>query len=507
MPEQLIASPAPGIRRRPRGGDPSGRSEKSRTTAAWAAVASGVIVVGVAWVVSTGMRPSYDAFGWLVWGRQVLHWNLNTDGAPSWKPLTFLFTLPYALAGANPQLWLWMITSSAGALAGGVFGARIAFWLTGPFPRRRWARWAAAAFAGIGVLGINGYSEQVLIANSDPIVVTLCLAAIDSHLRGRRRLAFALVVLASLGRPEGWAFAGLYALWAWRAVPSMRVLVTAGVVLIPLSWFTVPALTSHSWFISGDLALNSATVIHGNKILGVIDRLRSLYEPPMQLAVAVALALAVVRRDREWLGLAAAAGLWVAIEIAFAYHGWSAVPRYLIEPASVLVVLAGAGVGRVLAWEPRSAGAPSGGLPGTALARRVLRWTPAAVVAMLVVALVPAARTRVRVAQGELRAAHHANLELTRLEAVIATDDGAAAIKACGQPVTLVGYQSELAWAVGLNVGNVGYRPGRSIDQGIPIVIFKPHDDGWQVRPIHMLAADTSRCDRLRTNSELGSSG
>ena len=110
-------------------------------------------MVGVAWVVSTGMRPSYDAFGWLVWGRQVLHWNLNTDGAPSWKPLTFLFTLPYALAGANPQMWLWMITSSAGALAGGVFAARIAFWLTGPFPRRRWARWAAAAFAGIGVFG------------------------------------------------------------------------------------------------------------------------------------------------------------------------------------------------------------------------------------------------------------------------------------------------------------------------------------------------------------------
>ena len=75
-------------------------------------------MVGVAWVVWTGMRPSYDAFGWLVWGHQVLHWDLNTDGAPSCKPLTFLFTLPYALAGANPQMWLWMITSTVGALAG-----------------------------------------------------------------------------------------------------------------------------------------------------------------------------------------------------------------------------------------------------------------------------------------------------------------------------------------------------------------------------------------------------
>jgi hypothetical protein len=126
----------------------------------------------------------------------------------------------------------------------------------------------------------------------------------------------------------------------------MRVMATVGLLLIPLAWFTVPALTSHSWLISGDLALNSATVIHGNKILGVIDRLRSLYELPMQLAVAFALGLAAVRRDRQWLGLAAAAaGLWVAIEIVFAYHGWSAVARYLLEPAAVLVVLAGAAVG------------------------------------------------------------------------------------------------------------------------------------------------------------------
>ncbi|MGP0049853.1 MAG: hypothetical protein ACLPZR_13525, partial [Solirubrobacteraceae bacterium] len=428
----------------------------------------------------------------------------NTDGAPSWKPLTFLFTLPYALAGANPQMWLWMITSTVGALAGGVFATRIAFRLTGPCPGRRWAPWAAGAFAGIGVLGLAGYSELVLIANSDPIVVTLCLAAIESHLRGRRRLTFALLVLASLGRPEAWAFAGLYGLWALRRAPAMRVMVAAGVVLIPAAWFVVPALTSHSWLISGDLALNSANVIHGNKIVGVIDRLRSLYELPMQLAVAVALALAAVRRDREWLGLAAAAGLWVVIEIAFAYHGWSAVARYLLEPAAVLVVLAGAATGRVLAWEPRRPGAPGSALPGSALARGVLRWAPAAVVAILVVALVPAARSRVRVTRGELHAAHHANLELTRLEAVIATDGGAAAIKACGQPVTLVGYQSEVAWAIGLNVGNVGYRPGRSIDQGIPIVVLKPHDDGWQVRPYNMPAADASRCDRLRTDSAFG---
>ena len=357
------------------------------------------------------MRPSYDAFGWLVWGRQTLHWDLNTDGAPSWKPLAFLFTLPYALAGGGPQLWLWMITSTTAALAGSVFGARIAFRLTGDCPRRPWAPFIAALFGAVAVLGINGYSEQVLIANSDPMVVTLCLAAIDSHLVGRRRLAFGLLVLVSLGRPEGWALTGLYAVWAWRAVPSMRVLIAGGVALVLVAWFSVPAITSHSWFTAGDLALNSPNAIHGSKILGVIGRLRGLYALPMQLAVLVALVVATVRRDRVWLGLAGAAGLWVVIEIAFAYDGWSAVPRYLMEPAAVLVVLAAGAVGRVLAFEPRRGG--------------VVRWAPGVVVLVLIAALVPSARSRARVAHAEFHASHHSAAMLTRLEAVIARDGGA----------------------------------------------------------------------------------
>jgi hypothetical protein len=459
----------------------------------WIAVAGCVLVVAVAWVVLTRMRPAYDAFGWLGWGRQVLRWNLNTDGAPSWKPLTFLFTLPYALAGANPQMWLWMITSTAAALGGAVFGARIAYRLTGPCPERPWAPLAAGAFAGVGVLGLGGYSQLVLNANSDPMVVTLCLAAIDCHLSGRFRLAFASLVLVSLGRPEGWAFAGLYAIWAWRADPSMRILAVAGVVLIPVAWFVVPGITSHSWFISGDLALNSANVIHGNKIVGVIDRLRSLYELPMQLAVLCALVLAAVRRDRLSLTLAGSAFLWAAIEIAFAYHGWSAVPRYLIEPGAVLVVVAGGAVGSVLAYEPSDRWRP-----------RTLRWILVVPVLALVVALIPAARSRARLAHAEIHSGHNTALELSRLEAVIRQDGGATRIRRCGQPVTLLGYQSELAWAIGLNVGNVGFRPGKSIAEGLPIVLFNPHDDGWQVRPIDMLAADAVRCDALNTDSQLG---
>ena len=107
---------------------------------------------------------------------------------------------------------------------------------------------------------------------------------------------------------------------------------------------------------------------------------------------------------------------------------------------------------------------------------------------------------------GELHAARHARLEFKRLEAVVRELGGAARIKRCGQPVTLVGKQSEVAWAVGLNVGNVGYRIGAAIDQDVPIVVLKPHDDGWQVRPIHATAAMSATCGELKADSAMGPS-
>ena len=54
-------------------------------------------------------RPGFDPYGWLVWGQQTLTGTLDTNAAPSWKPLPYLFTVPYALVG-HYQLWLWMIT-------------------------------------------------------------------------------------------------------------------------------------------------------------------------------------------------------------------------------------------------------------------------------------------------------------------------------------------------------------------------------------------------------------
>lgn len=460
------------------------RAAGGRHSLAWLLTTLVLVGLALAIVLGTNMRPDYDGFGWLVWGKQVLHWNLNTDGAPSWKPLSFMFTLPYALAG-HTQLYLWMVTAVGGALASSVFAARVAYALTGPSQARRWARWIAGAFGGAAVLGLATYSRLLLIANSDPLIVTLLLAAIDAHLCRHRRLAFWLLVLASLGRPEVWPFTGLYALWMARGSLRTAPVSLIGLVLIPAAWFVIPALTSHSWFIAGDLALHQKTAIHGSKILGVISRLRSLYELPMQIAVLCSIAIALWRRDRAVLTLAGSALLWVVIEIGFAFHGWSAVNRYLIEPAAVLVVVAAVGVGRVLS-ESRP---------------RWLAWGgPAAVVALLVALVPTTVRPRADQARVDLDNARKHSTQVTRLEAVVKKLGGPAAIKSCGQPNTLVGFQSTLAWVVGLNVGNVGFRPGVAIRDGKPIVMIKQHNLGWQVRVYNMPPARAARCRLLRTD-------
>ena len=489
--------------KRTRSGASRGWRRPLAVAGSWLLVGALVALAGYEFYRWTGARPSYDAFGWMVWGRQVvLHWSsFNTDGAPSWKPLTFLLTLPYALFG-HTQLTLWTATSSAAALASGVFAARSAFRLTGLASRPLLARWPAliaGTFAGVGVLGLRGLPHQMLIATSDPMVVTLCLAALDAHLSRRPRLAFAMLVLAALGRPEVWTFAGAYAVWCWRAVRGSRILVAGGVLLIPAGWFVIPALTSHSWFISGDLALGFRDQIYGNKIVGVFDRFTSLYELPMQLAALGAIVLAVVRRDRTWLALTAAAALWVAIEIAFAYHGWPASQRYLMEPAAVCIVLAGAAVGQLLDFAARGAAAHL--LPAL-LTRQsfgewVLRAGALSLVAVLALSLAPVVRARVRLWRGEIHHAKIVAVPIDQLEHAVAFAGGPTLIRYCGQPVTFVGFQSTLAWNLDMNVGNVGYKAGREIHSRRPIVFFAPFNGGWLVRPLHTRRRKQLACRRV----------
>ena len=252
----------------------------------WMFVAIGIVALAIALVLWADTSPGFDPYGWLVWGYQTLRLNLNLGGAPSWKPVTFLFTVPYSIFG-HLSYWLWIITEVSFALAGAVVAGRLAYRLVRGDARAGDPIWPAvigALFAGAAVLGINtvvgytaqglpqqsGYFHYILSAQSDPMLLTFFLLAIDTHLSGHHRWAFTFLWLCSLGRPEAWPFIGLYTLWAWREVPSMRVFMVVELLLIPFLWFGIPVLSGNPPFVAGQLAQGSPRELHSNKIIGVL---------------------------------------------------------------------------------------------------------------------------------------------------------------------------------------------------------------------------------------------
>ncbi len=440
----------------------------------WWLVALGVLVLSAVIVRAFGTRPGYDPYGWLIWGRETLSGTLDLGGAPSWKPLPYLFTVPYSVFG-HFALWLWMTTAVAISLGGSIFAGRIAYRLTGTDDgNKRFPAIAAALFAGVALFGIWQYMHSMFSAQSDTVITALCLGAIDFHLSRRFRIAFVLLVLGSLGRPEVWPFVGLYGLWLWWKHPSSRWLVYGGFLVIPAMWFGIPTITNHRPFVSAQLALLSPREVTGNKFTGVANRYATLHYLPLQLAALLGFVMAWFRRDRVVLALGAAVILWVVVEIAFALHGWPAVPRYMYEAEGVTVVIAAVAVGWLLK-------------DGLAFVGRYRpRWARPigiALVAILAVALVPPAIARLREEHRDLIHERARTKEINLLAGAVNAYGGYKHLLACGHPVTAVGYVSILAWYSHLNVGKVGHRPHYELRQKYPIVLFTQLHNGWAMTP------------------------
>jgi hypothetical protein len=451
----------------------------------WWIVAVGLLAFSTALVLWTNTRPGYDPYGWLIWGYQTLHGNLDLGGAPSWKPLPWLFTVPYSLFG-HTALRLWMITAVTISLSQSIFAGRIAYRLTGRSQSgKQWQAIVAAVFAGVAILGIQDYFHYILSVQSDPMIVALCLGAIDCHLSGHRRWAFALGVLASLGRPEVWPFLGIYAVWLWLKVPSIRWFVLAGLALIPILWFGVPTITNDRPFVSGQLALLSPRELHQNKIIGTLHRFTALTYLPLQLMGLVAIGLAWFRRNWTVLILAAGAVGWMLVELAFVLHGWPGVPRYLFEPAGVMVVLSGVAVGWLLQDAPLGARV------------HVPRWAGAAVVAVAAVALVPGAVARLHTEHKDLLHERLRTKAIAWLQADINHLGGYKHVLACGEPVTTVRYVAMLAYFAKQNDGKIGHRPQFELEQTYPIVMFSPLHSGWSTYSWHAAADKVSTCNNL----------
>ncbi len=466
-----------------RSGRPSGGAGAFLVRYAWWLVAIGVVLLAAVVLRWANTRPGYDPYGWLDWGYQTLRGNLNLGGAPSWKPFTYIFNVVYALFG-HWALYLWMLTAVSISFSGAVFGGRIAYRLTGAGPERRWAAVVAAIAGGAAVLGIQDYFHYLMSAQSDSMLVAVCLAAIDSYLSGRLRWAWWLGALASLGRPEVWPFMAVYGVWLFLKHPSMRWMIYAGAIVNLLLWFGVPTLTNGRPDIAGQLALKSPRELHNNKITGTISRFIDLQYWPMEITALVGVGLALLRRNLTYLTLAAMTAGWVVIEIAFVLHGFPGVPRYLFEPAALMGVLAGVTVGWLL-------------LDVSQFWSRLPRWAGIPLAVLLIAVMIPQAISQARTEHKDINHERARTQEINKLGATINSLGGPGKVLACGHPVLNVEFVSIFGWYAHLNTGAIGYRPQVELKKKHPIMLFTSLPNGWGVTPYNQHG--NTACTRLKS--------
>ena len=297
---------------------------------------------------------SYDAWGWLLWGRELAGGlPFTTAGYPSWKPLTGLIAIPLApLGDAAPYLWLFMMRASAA----------VALLLAFRLGRRAAGPWAGV-LAAVAPLLVPGWLVQAGVGGSEPLLTMLLLAALDRQLAGDDRGGLALAFLAALLRPESWPLLGVAGVVAWRRRPGLRPWVAAALVAVPALWFGGDYLGSGSPFTGGHLARVSkqATEIQhagGFPSLVVLGRALELLPPLILAGLPVALVSGVRRRDPLLLALCGGALVWTAEVAAMSVLGYAGIGRFLFPAAAAAAVAGAAGLLIVVRLSPGAMRAP-----------------------------------------------------------------------------------------------------------------------------------------------------
>ena len=190
--------------------------------------------------------PSYDPWSWLIWGRQIIHLDLQTTGGPTWKPLTVLLATIFAPFGrAQPDLLL--VADRAGAAMAVLMSFRISWRILRPLVSERLGTEAAglallpaalgATVAAASLINSPAFITDNALGYSEGLMAALVLIALDRHLDGSRRQALVIGFFATLDRPELWILWGAYAIYLWWADPAARRLVIGMAVLVLALWF------------------------------------------------------------------------------------------------------------------------------------------------------------------------------------------------------------------------------------------------------------------------------
>jgi hypothetical protein len=310
-------------------------------------------------------------------------------------------------------------------------------------------------------------------------MTAIVLVAVERHLDGAPRQAFAVGFFAALDRPEIWLFWGSYGLWLWWKDPGARKLVIALFVLIPILWF-LPEYWGSGHFFRGvsraqHVRSNSPALakcpfctelgkhawptvpsrIKAVAILAIVAALFELWRanrarPGFRLATP---------RERTLAATASAGvlgfGWWILIAV-MTQAGFSGNDRYLVLGAALIEIAGGVGwawgaieLGRAI---PRVVGA--------------LRGAPARAVSLVATLLVAAVFLLVPSWIGGLvhiSKTHRAlNYQaLLRADAAAAVDrlGGASSVRRCGSVMT-EGFQVPMvAWQLGVHTLTIEASP------------------------------------------------
>ncbi len=377
----------------------------------------------------------YDAWAWLVWGRELTTFALDTSLGPSFKPLPVLVAAPLSLAGdLAPELWLVIVRASW--LLAPVLAGALAYRLTAGHGRP--LRAVAAGFAALSLIllhdDVTPWTRQGAAGMSDPPLVALVLGSVIAALHGRPRLALGLATAAALVRPEAWPLLAAYGLWCWRAVPAARPWLAAIAAAVPALWFGPDLLGSGSTGASGRALGREGADTGIDAILGVLWRAALM---PLVVAWPLA-AFAAARRggtDRTLRILGAGALAWIAIVVAMAAAGFPGLPRFMAPAIAVLGVLGGVGLARLLA--PRR------------------RFAARAGIALVCVALLAQIALRAGRLHGDMTSSARIARSHERVRH-LAGEIGAAALLRCGRLATSdVLVRTELAWELDVALSRV----------------------------------------------------
>ncbi|MGI8844640.1 MAG: hypothetical protein ACR2HC_00420 [Thermoleophilaceae bacterium] len=322
----------------------------------------GVKRLGVGWVILACLglsaitllfpaTPTYDPWAWLLWGREILHLDLVTDGGPSWKPLPVIFNIPFSLFGAasEPYLWLWI--ARAGALLSLAMSFRLARRIVGPGASGVIGGVFAAAF----LLTTYQYVRDSMLGNSEALLAALFLWAFERHLDGRRDHALYLGFACALLRPEVWPFLGLYGIWLWFHDPELRLRLVLLAFAVPVLWFGPELWGSGQPFRASSRATNpnpGSAAFADHPGLEVGKRFLERTVIPLQLGVVIGVIAALVhfrraRRDAVILWLFGIGVAWILLVAFMTERGYAGNQRYLVVTTAAFCVLGGIGIARV----------------------------------------------------------------------------------------------------------------------------------------------------------------